>query len=64
MARLGKEAVSELVLLLADWFIHLIHLDLYNKSRMTGDCQVRFCERLGVKFPLAYSIKWLLCTKL
>lgn len=21
------------------------------KSRMTGDCHVRFCERLGVKFP-------------
>jgi len=27
-------------------------LDLYNKSRMTGDCHVRFCERLRVKFPL------------
>jgi len=25
---------------------------LYNKSRMMGDYQVRFCERLGVKFPL------------
>jgi hypothetical protein len=24
----------------------------YNKSRMMGDYQVRFCERLGVKFPL------------
>ena len=23
-----------------------------DKSRMTGDCQVRFRERLGVKFPL------------
>jgi hypothetical protein len=23
---------------------------LYNKSRMTGDCQVRFCERLEGKF--------------
>ena len=22
-----------------------------KKSRMTGDCQVRFCERLGVKLP-------------
>ena len=21
------------------------------KSRMTGDCHVRFCERLGVKLP-------------
>ncbi len=41
MARQGEEAVSELVLPLADWFIHLIRLDLYNKSRMTGDCHVR-----------------------
>jgi hypothetical protein len=24
---------------------------LHNKSRMTGDCHVRFCEKLGVKFP-------------
>ncbi len=27
-------------------------IDLYNKSRMTGDCHVRFCERLRVKLPL------------
>ena len=24
-------------------------------SRMTRECQVRICERLGVKFPWAYS---------
>src|SRR5680860_344861 len=24
-----------------------------QKSRMTGDCHVRFCERLGVKLPLS-----------
>ena len=24
---------------------------LDNKSRMTGDCHVRICEGLGVKFP-------------
>ena len=23
------------------------------KSRMTGDCHVRFCERFGVKVPLS-----------
>jgi len=23
-----------------------------NKSRMTGDCHVRFCERFRVKLPL------------
>jgi hypothetical protein len=27
-------------------------VDLYNKSRVRGDFQARFCERLGVKFPL------------
>jgi hypothetical protein len=26
-------------------------------SRMTRECQVRICERLGVKFPGAYSAK-------
>jgi len=26
---------------------------LDDKSRMTGDCHVRFCEGLGVKFPRA-----------
>jgi hypothetical protein len=25
-------------------------IDLYNKSRMMGDYQVRFCERLEGKF--------------
>jgi hypothetical protein len=30
----------------------LNRLDLYDKSRMTGDCHVRFCERLAVKFRL------------
>ena len=28
-------------------------LDLYNKSRVMGDYQARFRERLGVKFPLS-----------
>ena len=26
---------------------------LDGKSRMTGDCHVRFCESLGVRFPWA-----------
>jgi len=26
---------------------------LNKKSRMMGDYHVRFCERLGVKFPLS-----------
>ncbi|MEQ8546546.1 MAG: hypothetical protein RIC03_01480, partial [Cyclobacteriaceae bacterium] len=25
--------------------------DLYNKSRVMGDYQARFCERLGLKCP-------------
>ncbi|MCF8297549.1 MAG: hypothetical protein K9J13_08415, partial [Saprospiraceae bacterium] len=40
------------VLPVAFWFLLILRLDLYNKSRMTGDCQVRFCEKLGVKLPL------------
>jgi len=37
---------------MAAWIFVTQRVDLYNKSRMTGDCHVRFCERLGVKFPL------------
>jgi len=29
----------------------LKRIDLYNKSRMRGDFQVRFCERLGLQRP-------------
>jgi hypothetical protein len=29
-----------------------LHCGLTGKSRMTGDCHVRFCERLRVKLPL------------
>src|SRR5438309_2170357 len=34
-------------------------------SRMTRECQVRFCEGLGVKFPEAYSAisSFLRCTE-
>jgi hypothetical protein len=27
-------------------------IDLYNKSRVMGDYQARYCEKLGVKLPL------------
>ena len=27
-------------------------LSLDGTSRLTGDCHARFCERLGVKFPV------------
>ncbi len=52
MVRKSKEAISISVLPLANWFIKLKRLDLYNKSRVRGDFQARFCERLGAKFPL------------
>ena len=29
-----------------------VHSDLGGKSRMTGDCQVRFCERFRGETPL------------
>ena len=31
----------------------LLETQLDDKSRMTGDCHVRICEGLGVKFPWA-----------
>ena len=35
-------------------------LDLYNKSRVMGDYQARFCERLEGKFlwPTRPAIRW------
>jgi len=30
--------------------------DWNDKSRMTGDCHVRFCERLGLKCPCLLDI--------
>jgi len=34
-------------------FLLTLAIEEYNKSRMMGDYHVRFCERLGVKFPLS-----------
>jgi hypothetical protein len=39
--------VAQFILPLANWFIKLKRLDLYNKSRMTGDYQVRFSRFLA-----------------
>ena len=50
MVRNSKEAIPQLILPLANWFIELKRLDLYNKSRVMGDYQARFCERLEGKF--------------
>jgi len=39
----------------------ILLFSLYDKSRMTGDCHVRFCERDGVQFPVPtqHCIAWL-----
>jgi hypothetical protein len=47
--------ISRFILSLADWIMLIKRIDLYNKSRMTGDCQVRFCERLEGETPFANS---------
>ena len=44
--------ISWFILSLADWIMLIKRIDLYNKSRVMGDYQARFCERLRVKFPL------------
>ena len=52
MVRNNKGAIPQPFLPLANWFIELKRFDLYNKSRVMGDYQARFCERLRVKLPL------------
>jgi hypothetical protein len=52
MVRKSAGSVSCIILPLANWFIKLKRVDLYNKSRVMGDYQARFCERLRVKLPL------------
>ncbi len=48
----GKESIPYFVLPLERFPDKHYCLDLYNKSRVKGDLQARFCERLRVKFPL------------
>ncbi len=52
MVRQSPGTIPIFVLSLAARFLELKRLDLCNKSCMTGDRHVQFCERLGVKFPL------------
>ena len=51
LVKTGKGTISRAVLPLAARFLVVKRLDLYNKSRMTEDRQVRCCERLRGKFP-------------
>lgn len=58
MVRNSKEAIPQLILPLANWFIELKRLDLYNKSRVMGDYQARFCERIRVKLPFPTRLQY------
>ena len=51
MVRKSAGSVSCIILPLANWFIKLKRVDLYNKSRVMGDYQARFCERFGGETP-------------
>ena len=57
MDKQSAGSIPKLILPLAIRIFALKYIDLYNKSRMRGDFQVRFCERLGLKCPclLDYS---------
>ena len=52
LAKENADTISVFILPLETWILLKQVLDLYNKSRVMGDYQARFCERLGVKFPL------------
>jgi hypothetical protein len=57
----GKKAISYFVLPLELFSDKHYRLDLYNKRRVRGDFQARFCERLGVKFPLPTRLRDVIC---
>ncbi len=48
----STETIPDFVLSLELLSNKLYCVDLYNKSRVKGDFQARFCERLRVKIPL------------
>lgn len=50
MVRNSKETISKFILILELRIFALKRIDLYEKSLMTGDCHVRFCERGEVKY--------------
>ena len=51
MVKTGEGAIPELVLPMEARILVMKRIDLYNKSRVMGDYQARFCERLRGKFP-------------
>ena len=51
----SEEAIPQPVLPMEIWICIMKimkRIDLYNKYRVMGDYQARFCERLWVKLPL------------
>ena len=48
MGATRKQIVSNIVYSLGIW---VVTIKIVMKSRMMGDYQVRFCERLGLKCP-------------
>ena len=56
-AELMKNAADGMKHLFFSLGTGLVCLWLNMKSRMTGDCHVRFCESLGVKLPRSTRLK-------
>lgn len=50
MVRENSDTIPGIILPLAIWIFVIKRIDLYNKSRVMGDYQARFCERLEGKF--------------
>ena len=56
----SEEAIPQPVLPMEIWICIMkimTRTDLYNKSRVMGDYQARFCERLRVKLPCLLDIR-------
>lgn len=52
MVKQDTETISDTILPMVLRVLLIKRIDLYNKSRVMGDYQARFCERLRVKLPL------------
>ena len=63
MVKSSKETVSDVVLSLEFSSNQCNCLDLYLKSRVRGDFQARFCERLRVKLPLPTRLQTVIFNK-
>jgi hypothetical protein len=64
MAEESKRTISDAVLALEIRILVMERIDLYNKSRICREVQVRFCESLRGKFPLPTRRREKLCVSL